>query len=137
MHAALASETGRLVDWGWDVKSNTDTTAFLETRGPFNWLLFAVLVLLFPFIGGLLYIVFWLIASRVHLFLRMDGDRVVPSGDVWYVEGQAAQAEASRQMAADIKQRGFWKAMGPSIVSVIIGIALWILLIWALFKLLD
>jgi hypothetical protein len=138
MNAALAMETSRLVDWGWDVKSQTDTTAFLETRGPFNWLFFAILILLFPFIGGLLYIAFWLIVSRVDVFLTVnDGGTVAASGDTWFVERQAAHAEASKRLAADIKQQGFWKVMGPSIISVIIGLVLWFLLIWALIELFD
>lgn len=138
MQAALAGEVGRLVDWGWNVESHTDTTASLETRGPFNWLIFAILILFFPFVGGLLYLAYWLVASRVNVFLRADDNGgVVTSGDAWFVQAQAAQEEASRETAIAIKTQGFWKTMGPSIVSVIIGLALWILLIWALLEVLD
>jgi hypothetical protein len=137
MQTALAAEVGRLVDWGWHVESHTDTTASLETRGPFNWLIFALLILLFPFVGGLLYVAFWLIVSRANVFLRVEDGAIIPSGDTWFVDMQAAEAQASRRLAVQIKTQGFWKTMGPSIVSVVAGIALWILLVWALVQLLD
>ena len=119
MQTALASQVGQLTDWGWSVHSHTEDTAALETRGPFNWVFFALLVLLFPFIGGLLYVAFWLITSRLNVFLRVENGEVVTSGDTWYVQRQAAQAAATRQMAQDIKDQGFLKAMGPSIIAAV------------------
>ena len=117
MQGALAAEVGRLADCGWHVEANTETTAASETGGPFNWLIFALLILIFPFFGGVLYIAVWWIASRIHVFLRVQDGTVVSSGDTWYVEEQAAEAEASRRLAIEIKKQGFWKTMGLSIVS--------------------
>lgn len=137
MQSILAAEVGKLADWGWKVESQTESTAALETRGPFRWWFFAIMVLLFPLFGGLLYVVFWAIASRLNLFVRVGDGGLVYSGDAWYVDRQAAEAEASRQLAIQIKTQGFWKAVGPSIAMTIVGVAAWVLLFWAIFALLD
>lgn len=129
MNPALAAEIARLTDWGWHVVSHTDSTASLETRGPFNWLLFALSILLFFGIGGLLYVAFWLVASRAHLFLYMENEQVASSGDTWLVEQQQADEMRSRRLALDIHQRGFWTVMWPSIVAMLLVMVIWIILI--------
>src|SRR5579871_4940060 len=109
MDAALSGEVSELVHMGWRVQSQTETTAALETRSPFNWLVFALAILLFFGFGGLLYIAYWLIVSRDHLFLSSVGGKVTASGDTWLVEQQRADAAAARRLAIEIHRRGFWE----------------------------
>lgn len=129
MDAALSSEVGELVHMGWRVHSQTETTAALETRSPFNWLVFALAILLFFGLGGLLYIAYWLIVSRDHLFLSAQNGKIVASGDTWLVEQQRADAAAAHNLAVEIHRRGFWDVMWPSIVATILMIVLWIVII--------
>ena len=37
MTEALSVRLGELADMGWSVKFESETTAALETRAPFNW----------------------------------------------------------------------------------------------------
>ena len=65
MADAVSSRVAELVDLGWEPRTGTETTASLSTQGPFNWWLFVFVIILFPLIRGLLYLVFWLATSRV------------------------------------------------------------------------
>ena len=129
MNPTLATEIARLTNMGWRVVSHTDSTASLENRGPFNWLLFALAILIFFGIGGLLYVAFWLVASRAHLFIYMDGEQMLSSGDTWLVAQQEVNGELARQRAEDIKRQGFWKVMWPAIVAMLLAMVVWIILI--------
>ena len=129
MNPTLAAEIARLTNMGWRIVSHTDSTASLETRGPFNWLLFALSILIFFGVGGLLYVAFWLVASRAHLFIHMDGEQMVSSGDTWLVVQQEVDEELSRRRAEAIKRQGFWKVMWPSIVAMLLAMGAWIILI--------
>lgn len=138
MNTTLAEEVGKLVDWGWRVQSQTDTTAALENRTSFRWLLFALVLFLFPLLGGLLYVGFWLLMSRVGVFLRLDNSgAVVTSGDVWFVESQRVQVEVAREVVRDAQTQGFWKNVGWSILSSIFAVVSWGLIIWGIVTLLD
>ena len=61
----LIRRVAELVDTGWEPQTTTDTSASLATRGPFQWWLFVFMVILFPLLGGVLYVAFWLATSRV------------------------------------------------------------------------
>ena len=117
MEKVLANRVGELVDLGWGVKTQTDTTVALETRGPFNWLLFAVLLFIFLGIGAAIYATFWLLTSRVHLFLSLQDGKIVTSGDMWYLEIQEQEREKEIERIQQIKQRGFWSVMWPSVLA--------------------
>ena len=47
MDAQLAARTGELVEMGWRIKSQTETSVALEVRQPFNFMVFAVLLFFF------------------------------------------------------------------------------------------
>jgi hypothetical protein len=129
MDSILSAEVSRLMHHGWHVRSQTDNTASLDTRTPFNWLWFALAILLFFGFGGLLYIAFWLIVSQAHLFLHVENGQVISSGDTWLVERQRANDAEARRLAIEIKQHGFWRVMWPAIVSTLLMLVLWIALI--------
>ncbi len=129
MDPVLSTEVSQLVHFGWHVRSQTENTASLETRTPFNWLWFALSILFFFGFGGLLYIAFWLIVSRAHLFLHIGNGQLISSGDTWLVERQHENEVEARRLAMQIKQRGFWQVMWPSIVSTLLMIVLWIVII--------
>jgi uncharacterized protein with PQ loop repeat len=135
MRPVLAMEVEILSSMGWRVVSQTETTAALETRGPFSWWIFFFALLFFFLFGGLIYIVWWLIFDRHDLFLRVDNDQVVTSGDVWLVQRQRADLERTRQFWLEAKQKGFWSAAWPSIVAFAVGIVIWFILIWAFIQL--
>ena len=130
MTGTLASRVGELVNLGWSLKTQTDTTAALETRKPINWWLFALCIILLFGLGALLYLVFWLLTSRAHLFLSVKDGEIVTSGDIWLVEEQERELEAMISRAREIKQKGFWRVMWPSVVAIIAIVAVWFVLFW-------
>lgn len=131
MHQALAAEVHTLVDMGWKLRSGTSTTAALQTRGPFNWFLFALSILFFLGVGGLIYLTFWLTMDRADVFLRVADDRVRITGDDLLVERQKAEGDRTRRLARDVKERGFWLAAWPAVLAALVNIGLWFLLVWA------
>ena len=131
MHQALAAEVHTLVDLGWTLRSGTNTTASLQTRGNFNWFLFAVCLLLFLGVGGLIYLTFWLTLDRADVFLRVADDRVRLAGDDLFLEDQKADKERTRRLLRDVKDRGFWLAAWPAVLAALVNIGLWFLIIWA------
>ena len=130
MDPALATEVAELTSYGWDVKTQTETTAFLETRRPFNWWILALSILLLLGFGALLYLLFWLIFARAQLFLRVEGGEVKPSGDIRLLEEHRRHADDQRRLAEEIKQKGFLKVMWPSILATVATIAIWLVIIW-------
>jgi len=126
----LATRVGELVDLGWSLKSQTETTAGFETRKPINWWLFALLIILFFGLGALLYLIFWLLTSRASLFLSVKEGAIVASGDVWLVEEQERERETMIARVREIKQKGFWRVMWPAVVAVIAIVAVWFVLFW-------
>jgi len=130
MTGTLASRVGELVDLGWSLETQTDTSAALETRKPINWWLFALCIILFFGLGALLYLVFWLLTSRAQLFLSVKDGEIVTSGDTWLVEEQERQREVMIARAREIKQKGFWRVMWPAVVAIIAIVAIWFVLFW-------
>jgi len=137
MTPALSARVGELVDLGWSLKSQTETTAGLETRKPINWWLFALLLILFLGFGAVLYLVFWLITSRATVFLTVKDGQIVASGDTWLIEEQERERDTMIARAREIKQKGFWRVMWPSVVAIILFVAIWFVLIWILSSHLD
>ncbi len=128
----LATRVGELVDMGWNLQSQTETTAALETRGPINWLIFALSILFLFGFGALIYIVYWLTTSKARLFLTVKDGQIAESGGTWLVQQQEQNRELSIQQAQEIKERGFLKVMWPSLLAVIVVIAFWFVMIWLL-----
>ena len=130
MSVILSSRIAELVDFGWELRSQSDTTAALETRRPINWWLFALFLVLFLGFGALLYVTFWVLTSKSHVFLRvLDGDIQV-SGDAWLIELQERESEHVIERARQIKEHGFWAVMWPSLIGVVGVLAVWFLVIW-------
>jgi hypothetical protein len=128
MKEDVSVKVSELVDMGWRPCTSTETTASLRTRGPVNWWLFIILIFLFPFMGGLLYLAFWLATSRVTVFVFEKGGEIQMSGDVWMVELQTARREAIIEEQRQIKEEGFWKVMWPKLVLMVVMFAMWVLL---------
>ena len=119
---------------GWQVRSQTDTTAALEDRSPFGWLRFALSLVFLWGLGGALYVLFWLLTSREHVFLRLENDGVVASGDTWLVQKQIEDQEAGRLVTIDIKRRGFLQVMWPSLLATLVFVGLWFVLLSLIFN---
>jgi hypothetical protein len=117
--------------------SQTDTTASLETRGPFNWWIFLLCLIFVPLVGSAIYILWWLIFDNQPVFARMDGDSVRTSGDNWLVDRQMANLERTRQVQREVKEKGFWRAALPSFLGVIATIVLWFFFIWLFVQIID
>jgi hypothetical protein len=128
MHAALAKRVDELVDCGWEPHTTTETSAALAGRRPFNWWLFLMVLFFFPFIGGILYLVFWSATSRATVFLHAEGDEVVASGDLWLVGLQEARREAHIREQRQIKERGFLAVMWPHLLVSLGLLAFWFVL---------
>jgi hypothetical protein len=128
MTGVLAARVRELVDMGWNVRSQTETTAVLEARKPFNWLLFALL-LFFLFVA-LIYLAYWFMVSRASVFLSVENGKLVESGDLAYIEQQEKAREKAIAKAQEVRERGFWRVMWPSILAWVAMIALWFFLIW-------
>ena len=135
MVSELMTRVAELVELGWTLTSQTETTAGLETRRPINWWILALSILLLFGLGALLYLAYWLVASRAHIFLAVKDGVLVPSGDLWLVEQQERERERSIQRAQEIKQRGFWRVMWPAVLAWIGIVVLWFVMIWAFIKL--
>lgn len=130
MNEALSAEVELLTNLGWRLDTQTDTTASLSTRGPFSWWIFLFMFLLFLGIGAFIYVMWWLIFSNLHVFLRAQNGNVTASGDAWYLERQKVDVQRAIQMQRDIKEKGFWTVAGPSILGFIVVVGLWFFFIW-------
>lgn len=129
MQARLIQRVGELVANGWEPVTTTETTASLVGRRPFAWWLFLIVIFLFPLFGGLLYLIFWLATSKATVFLYVDGDEVVVSGDKWLIALQEAEREAYVERQRQIKEKGFLRVMWPQLVVSLVLLALWIYLL--------
>ncbi len=129
MEAVLSQRVHELVENGWEPTTTTETTASVTGRRPFGWWLFLILVFLFPLFGGVLYLIFWLITSRATVFLHVEGDKVIVSGDQWLIQLQEVQREAYVEKQRQIKERGFLSVMWPQLVASLLLIAVWIVLL--------
>jgi hypothetical protein len=125
METVLSQRVQELVENGWEPTTTTETTAALAGRRPFAWWLFLIVAFLFPLFGGVLYLIFWLATSRATVFLHVQGDAVIISGDQWLIKIQDAQRGAEIEKQRKIKERGFLSAMWPQLVVSLLLILSW------------
>jgi len=130
MTASLAKRIGLLTDMGWSVRSQTESTAALETRRPFNWMIFLILLIFALGGGALLYVGYWLLTSRAQIFLAVEEEGITVHGDTWLLKNQEQDIARAIEAAEAIRQRGFWSVMWPSIVGSLVFVGVWFLLIW-------
>lgn len=126
MEATLSQRVHDLVDNGWEPVTTTETSASLSGRRPFAWWLFLILIFLFPLIGGLLFLIFWLATSKCTVFLTVKDGEVVVTGDEWLIQLQEAQKGAYVERQRQIKEQGFLRVMWPQLLASILLIGLWI-----------
>ena len=126
MHVALAKRVDELVECGWEPHTTTETSASLTGRRPFNWWLFLLVVVFFPFFGGILYLIFWLSTSRATVFLHAEGDEVMAAGDLWLIQLQEASREGYIREQRQIKERGFLAVMWPKLLAFLVAMVLWV-----------
>lgn len=129
METVLSQRVHNLVTNGWEPVTTTETTAALVGRRPFAWWLFLIVLFLFPFFGGLLYLIFWLATSKATIFLHIEDNEIVVAGDEWLIQLQEAQREAYVERQRQIKEQGFLKVMWPQLVASLVLIALWVYLL--------
>ncbi len=134
MNTALAAKVDVLASVGWRVQSQTVTTVSLEMRGPFNWWILLFCLVFFPIVGSAIYILWWLIFAQHHLFVRVENEQMISSGDTWLVDRQMGNLERARQFQLEIKQRGFFRAAGPSILGLVVAVAIWFAIIWVFIR---
>ena len=134
MNSVMAVRIGELADMGWRVTSQTEDSAAVEMRQPINWWIFALLLFFFFGIPAAIYLLFWLLTSKVDLFVAVRDGAVVESGDTWWVAQQEEQREVTIEKARQVKARGFWPVMWPSVVATVLMVAAWVTLFWFLFK---
>jgi hypothetical protein len=126
MNTELAQRIHQLVDYGWEPQTTTESTASLAGRRPFSWWLFLIVIFLFPLIGGVLYLVFWLATSRATVFLHQEGDTVGTAGDAWLIKLQEAESTATVERHRQIKESGFLAVMWPQLIASLAMIVLWV-----------
>jgi hypothetical protein len=126
MQAALAKRIDELVELGWEPVTTTETSASLIGRRPFNWWLFLLVVVFFPFFGGILYLIFWLATSRATVFLHQEQAEVHQAGDIWLVAIQESQRAAWIEQRRQIRERGFLSVMWPQLLAFLVLLALWV-----------
>jgi hypothetical protein len=129
MEPTLSQRVHELVDYGWEPLTTTETTASLVGRRPFNWWLFLFVMFVFPVIGAVLYLVFYLATSRATVFLHEEGDSVVIGGDTWLIRMQESQKEAYIKRQQQIKERGFLAVMWPLLVASLALLAGWFMIL--------
>ena len=129
MEAVLSQRVVELVENGWEPITTTETTASLLGRRPFAWWLFLIVIFLFPIFGGVLYLVFWVATSRATVFLHVENDEVIVSGDQWLINLQKSQKDAYVDKQRQIKERGFLPVMWPQLIVSLLLILGWIALL--------
>ena len=129
MEAVLSQRVHELVENGWEPLTTTETTASLLGRRPFAWWLFLIVIFLFPLFGGVLYLVFWVATSRATVFLHVENDEVIVSGDQWLINLQETRRDAYVDKQRQIKERGFLPVMWPQLVVSLLLILGWIALL--------
>ena len=137
MDPALSEKVLRLSNFGWEVKSHTEKSVALSMRSPFSWLWFAFWFLCFLGFGAIMYFFWWLSTSKKSLFLSSQGGEVVTSGDTFYVTQQEARAEQVIRAKQEISEKGFFKAVLPSVLAFIVVLAVWFFIIWLLVEIFE
>jgi hypothetical protein len=126
MKAELAQRVHQLVKYGWEPQTTTESTASLAGRRPFNWWLFLIVIFLFPLIGGVLYLVFWVATSRATVFLHQEGGTVGTAGDDWLIKLQEAESAVTVERQREVKERGFLAVMWPQLIASLVLIVIWV-----------
>lgn len=126
MQTALAKRIDELVEIGWEPVTTTETSASLVGRRPFSWWLFLLVIVFFPFFGGILYLIFWLATSRATVFIHQEGAEVQIAGDTWLVSLQESQRAAMIEQRRQIRERGFLAVMWPQLLAFLILLVLWV-----------
>ncbi|HVH20610.1 MAG TPA: PLD nuclease N-terminal domain-containing protein [Myxococcota bacterium] len=126
MQTALAKRIDELVEIGWEPVTTTETSASLVGRRPFSWWLFLLVIVFFPFFGGILYLIFWLATSRATVFLHEEANQVHIAGDTWLVSLQESQRAAMIEQRRQIRERGFLAVMWPQLLAFLVLLVLWV-----------
>jgi hypothetical protein len=126
MQSALAKRIDELVEIGWEPVTTTETSASLVGRRPFSWWLFLLVIVFFPFFGGILYLIFWLATSRATVFLHEEANQVHIAGDTWLVSLQESQRAAMIEQRRQIRERGFLAVMWPQLLAFLVLLVLWV-----------
>jgi hypothetical protein len=126
MNTELAQRVHQLVEYGWEPQTTTESTASLAGRRPFSWWLFLIVIFVFPLIGGVLYLVFWVATSRATVFLHQEGDTVGTAGDDWLITLQETESAVTVERQRQIKERGFLAVMWPQLIASLAMIVLWV-----------
>jgi hypothetical protein len=126
MQSALAKRIDELVEIGWEPVTTTETSASLVGRRPFSWWLFLLVIVFFPFFGGILYLIFWLATSRATVFLHEEANQVHIAGDTWLVSLQESQRAAMVEQRRQIRERGFLAVMWPQLLAFLVLLVLWV-----------
>jgi hypothetical protein len=126
MNTELAQRVHQLVEYGWEPQTTTESTASLAGRRPFSWWLFLIVIFVFPLIGGVLYLVFWVATSRATVFLHQEGDTVGTAGDDWLIKLQEAESAATVERQREIKERGFLAVMWPQLIASLVLLVIWV-----------
>ena len=141
----LAREVAALANLGWTIKSQSATTAELETREPFNWWLVYAGSLMLLGVGGLIYAASWLISSRVRLFLheREDGS-VTMSGDTQFASWQRldmadpdAGGSSQATNTARLTANRVFVGLSASVGVMLVNAAIWFFLVLGLLAAVD
>ncbi len=131
MTEVLAGRVNDLTSLGWELKSQTETTAALETRRAFNWHFFALMLVLFPGVGGALYAAFWAMTPHVHLFLAEREGEIVTSGGTRLLSRQSRDLELAQLVHEDLHARGFRVRVAPTLLAMALVLLVWSLVVWA------
>ena len=133
MESQLSARVAELVDFGWEPITTTETSASLVGRRPFAWWLFVLVLFLFPFFGGLLYLIFWLATSKATVFLHVESGELLSAGDKWLISAQESQRDQYLEQQRKVKEQGFLRVMWPQLLVSLVLIGLWIYLIRTFF----
>ena len=131
MTEALAGRVSDLTNLGWELKSQTETTAALEARRAFNWHFFALMLVLFPGFGGAVYAAFWAMTPHAHLFLSERNGEIVTSGGTKLLTQQSRDVELARRIHEDLQTRRFWATVAPSLLAMALVVLVWFAVVWA------
>ena len=130
---ALAEDVTALANLGWSIKSQSATTAALETREPFNWWLLYAGSLMLLGVGGLIYAASWLISSRVRLFLHENEDgSVTMRGDIRFWSRQQldrADRDASGSSRPRLRADRVFLGLSAYAGVMLANAAIWFLLV--------
>ncbi|MGI9666397.1 MAG: hypothetical protein ACR2N2_04740 [Acidimicrobiia bacterium] len=82
MADTLQNEIAKAVSAGWEVTTQTDTSASLTRKQNFSWGFFVLWFILFFIIGGIIYWIYWMAKKPESMFIEMT-----PSGEIRVTRG--------------------------------------------------